>query len=100
MVRSGFADHCQRRAFVGGGERHLDFLGAFHDVVCRQNVAVGRHDDSRAEALRFHRARVLAEIRADLKEGRPCRVISTSLVEAGVDVDFPLVLRASAELKR
>jgi CRISPR-associated endonuclease/helicase Cas3 len=45
-----------------------------------------------------HRARVLAEIRADLKNGLPCRVISTSLVEAGVDVDFPLVLRARAGL--
>jgi CRISPR-associated endonuclease/helicase Cas3 len=45
-----------------------------------------------------HRARVLAEIRAELKDGRPCRVISTSLIEAGVDVDFPLVLRASAGL--
>jgi CRISPR-associated endonuclease/helicase Cas3 len=45
-----------------------------------------------------HRTRVLAEIRAELKEGRACRVISTSLIEAGVDVDFPLVLRASAGL--
>ncbi len=45
-----------------------------------------------------HRARVLGEIRDDLTHGRPCRVISTSLVEAGVDVDFPLVLRASAGL--
>ncbi|MCW3474919.1 CRISPR-associated endonuclease Cas3'' [Limobrevibacterium gyesilva] len=45
-----------------------------------------------------HRARVLAKIRADLREGRPCRVISTSLIEAGVDVDFPIVLRASAGL--
>lgn len=45
-----------------------------------------------------HRARVLAEVRADLKSGRPCRVISTSLVEAGVDVDFPMVMRASAGL--
>jgi CRISPR-associated endonuclease/helicase Cas3 len=45
-----------------------------------------------------HRARVLAEIRADLAEKRPCRVVSTSLIEAGVDVDFPLVLRASAGL--
>lgn len=45
-----------------------------------------------------HRRRVLAEIRDDLKEKRPCRVISTSLIEAGVDVDFPLVLRASAGL--
>jgi CRISPR-associated endonuclease/helicase Cas3 len=45
-----------------------------------------------------HRARVLADIRADLKAGRPCRVISTSLIEAGVDIDFPLVLRAAAGL--
>lgn len=45
-----------------------------------------------------HRARVLTEIREDLKAERPCRVISTSLIEAGVDVDFPLVLRASAGL--
>ncbi len=45
-----------------------------------------------------HRARVLAEIRTDLAEKRPCRVVSTSLIEAGVDVDFPLVLRASAGL--
>jgi CRISPR-associated endonuclease/helicase Cas3 len=33
-----------------------------------------------------HRAKVLAEIRDDLAAGRPCRVVSTSLVEAGVDV--------------
>ncbi|MGR4862237.1 CRISPR-associated endonuclease Cas3'' [Caulobacter sp. LARHSG274] len=45
-----------------------------------------------------HRRAVLAEIRADLLEERPCRVISTSLVEAGIDVDFPLVLRAEAGL--
>ncbi len=45
-----------------------------------------------------HRARVLADIRADLNVGRPCRAISTSLIEAGVDIDFPLVLRASAGL--
>jgi CRISPR-associated endonuclease/helicase Cas3 len=45
-----------------------------------------------------HRSRVLAEIREDLKHGRPCRVVSTSLIEAGVDVDFPRVLRASAGL--
>ena len=45
-----------------------------------------------------HRRAVLAEIRQDLAAGRPCRVISTSLIEAGVDVDFPLVLRAEAGL--
>lgn len=45
-----------------------------------------------------HRRAVLAQIREDLTAGRPCRVISTSLIEAGVDVDFPLVLRAEAGL--
>jgi CRISPR-associated endonuclease/helicase Cas3 len=46
----------------------------------------------------LHRRRILAEIRADLHAGRPCLVVSTSLIEAGVDVDFPLVLRATAGL--
>ena len=46
----------------------------------------------------MHRRRVLAEIREELKAERPCRVVSTSLIEAGVDVDFPLVLRAAAGL--
>ena len=40
-----------------------------------------------------HREQVLAEIRARLKDGKTCRVISTSLVEAGVDLDFPCVWR-------
>lgn len=43
-----------------------------------------------------HRKRVLSEIRVRLSEGRPCRVVSTSLIEAGVDVDFPCVYRQIA----
>ncbi|SES87190.1 CRISPR-associated endonuclease/helicase Cas3 [[Clostridium] aminophilum] len=40
-----------------------------------------------------HRKRVLNEIRQRLKKGMECKVVSTSLIEAGVDVDFPCVYR-------
>lgn len=43
-----------------------------------------------------HRAGKLAEIRKRLEEGSRCRVISTQLIEAGVDVDFPVVFRAAS----
>lgn len=43
-----------------------------------------------------HRERVLKEVRRRLRNGEACRVVSTSLVEAGVDVDFPVVYRALA----
>tara|TARA_R110000850_G_scaffold152138_3_gene275357 strand:- start:2541 stop:4733 length:2193 start_codon:yes stop_codon:yes gene_type:complete len=42
-----------------------------------------------------HRRAVLSDVRADLKAGAPVRLVATSLIEAGVDVDFPLVLRAA-----
>lgn len=45
-----------------------------------------------------HRSQKLDDIRGRLKHGEPCRVIATSLIEAGVDVDFPLVMRAEAGL--
>lgn len=45
-----------------------------------------------------HRRRVLESIRARLKEKQNCCVVSTSLVEAGVDLDFPVVYRAMAGL--
>ncbi|WP_409969259.1 CRISPR-associated helicase Cas3' [Bengtsoniella intestinalis] len=45
-----------------------------------------------------HRKKQLAEIRNRLIQGLPCRVISTSLIEAGVDLDFPIVYREKAGL--
>ena len=40
-----------------------------------------------------HRRKKIAEIKARLREGNDCRVISTQLIEAGVDIDFPVVYR-------
>ena len=40
-----------------------------------------------------NRERTLEVIRERLQKGKICRVVSTSLVEAGVDVDFPTVWR-------
>lgn len=45
-----------------------------------------------------HRSDVLDEIRERLRNGLPCRLISTSLIEAGVDISLPTVFRAEAGL--
>lgn len=45
-----------------------------------------------------HRSQVIADIRQRIKKGSTLRVISTQLVEAGVDIDFPVVYRALAGL--
>lgn len=45
-----------------------------------------------------HRTAVIKEIKSRLKKREPIRVISTQLVEAGVDIDFPVVYRALAGL--
>lgn len=50
-----------------------------------------------------HRSAVILQIRQRLEarrkgDGRPLRVVSTQLIEAGVDVDFPVVYRAMAGL--
>ena len=44
------------------------------------------------------RRRIIGEIKRRLVDGEPCRVIATSLVEAGVDLDFPCAWRAEAGL--
>lgn len=45
-----------------------------------------------------HRREMLGRIKERLRAGLPTRLISTSLIEAGVDISFPLVLRAEAGL--
>ena len=57
-----------------------------------------------AQMCAEHRSEILETIRQRLqnkrkgKDDRPLRVITTQLIEAGVDVDFPVVYRAMAGL--
>lgn len=45
-----------------------------------------------------HRAKKLEEIKERLKENKDCILISTQVIEAGVDIDFPIVYREIAGL--
>lgn len=46
-----------------------------------------------------HRSEVLETVRRRLAEGAPVRLVTTSLIEAGIDIDFPEVWRAEAGLE-
>ena len=46
-----------------------------------------------------HRREALKAVRKRLEEGEPIRLVTTPLVEAGVDIDFPIVWRAAAGLE-
>jgi CRISPR-associated endonuclease/helicase Cas3 len=67
--------------------------------------ALGGSDDPNAFALStnlcgVHRHWVIEEMRRrlDPKVNEPCLLVSTQVIEAGVDLDFPRVLRAFAPL--
>jgi CRISPR-associated endonuclease/helicase Cas3 len=45
-----------------------------------------------------HRLEIISQIRRRLHDKLPCRVVSTQLIEAGVDLDFPVAFRALGPL--
>jgi CRISPR-associated endonuclease/helicase Cas3 len=64
--------------------------------LTRRLSAVGKVVHLSAAMCPQHRSQRVAQIKEDLKNHRPCRVVSTQVIEAGVDVDFPVVYRALA----
>jgi CRISPR-associated endonuclease/helicase Cas3 len=89
----------------------VDRLNQQHQVLCIVNtrphaaqVFAGLRCDSgnfhlSTRMCAAHRVSVLEnKIRPRLRDNRRCRVVSTQLIEAGVDVDFPVVYRAACGL--
>ncbi len=103
----------RRVTYQDGGKLNTEALcrelSELEQVLCIVNTrkAAQRIFENLPEDGRFHlstlmypvhRKAVLAEIRKRLAQGLPCRLVSTSLIEAGVDVDFPAVYRELAGL--
>ena len=98
-----------RQAGILEDEALAERLGEYKQVLCVVNSrkAAQQIFDRLPQEGSFHlstlmipaqRQMILEEIRRRLKDGEPCRVVSTSLIEAGVDVDFPTVYRELAGL--
>jgi len=86
----------------------VERLAAFEQVLCIVNTR--KHAKTLYELMTesegnyhlsacmspTHRSQKIKEIRERLQRGERCRVISTQLIEAGVDIDFPAVYRSIA----
>ncbi len=90
-------------------EALLDRLNSHQQALCIVNTR--RHARGLFEGLRgegnfhlstlmcpAHRRKTLKSIKQRLAQGLPCRVVSTQVMEAGIDIDFPVGYRALAGL--
>ena len=84
-----------------------DKLSSYDQVLCIVNTRKLAHEvyDNLHGGNNFHlstfmcpqhRMSVIKNIKKRLKTKKPCRVVSTQLIEAGVDIDFPVVYRMIA----
>jgi len=65
---------------------------SLHDLMPKETIHLS------ALMCPEHRSNVIAGVKSKLKAGVPVRVVSTQLLEAGVDIDFPTVYRAFSGL--
>lgn len=84
-VAGWMRDHQQALAIVNTKAHAMALLDALDDpdVLHLSTLLCGAH-----------RRAVLSEVRDRLRTGRPCQLVATQVVEAGVDIDFPFVVRA------
>ncbi|WP_207455943.1 CRISPR-associated helicase Cas3' [Azospirillum sp. SYSU D00513] len=92
MLAEAMTDVTQSMTIVNSRRHALDLFAALRkeEVEGARLLTTG--------LCAAHRRTVLAAVREDLRNGLPVRLVATSLVEAGVDISFPLVLRAMAGL--
>jgi len=65
-----------------------------YDLLCKNGTQNYFHLS--ANMCPEHRSEKLKNIKQTLEEKKPCKVISTQVIEAGVDIDFPIVYREIA----
>jgi CRISPR-associated endonuclease/helicase Cas3 len=91
LRRHAFEVWQEVRQFLKENGREADLEGLFHlsSAMCPAH---------RLDLLGLSKDPLPNNIRARLRNGQPCWVISTQLIEAGVDIDFPVVFRALGPL--
>jgi CRISPR-associated endonuclease/helicase Cas3 len=89
-VAARFAEQPQMLCIVNSRRHARDLFAAIRDQLGAVHLST--------LMCPRHRRRVLAKLRKRLKAQEPVRLVATSLIEAGVDIDFPEVWRAVAGL--
>lgn len=95
-------DFADSDSFISKLNSHEQVLCIVNSKKAAQKIYDGLNGEGCYHLSTFmcpqHRREVLAEVRMRLAQKLPCKLVATSLIEAGVDVDFPFVYRELAGL--